>query len=267
MSIEVPKTQELAAVTLCDSSGNPLSAGDALFIQDAYVAPTVTVWGAGTALNTAVTMNTGGMDNVAVTVIPSGTITAGAVTFEVYDGANWVAIKCARESSYNTDSTYNATGATAIQGWTVPVAGFPQFRVRLSTQITGSSTPQLTVTTIVSSAPDVSIVTAGLDPQQSLHPGARQSTNVQNVAIGSASTPSAAVQSTTNRVTLIASTACWVNIGSSPTAVANTAAATGASFYVPAGIPMPDIVVSPGVSKIAVIQASAAGMLSIIESQ
>ena len=249
-----------------DINGQPQAASptSGIPIMDAYGLPVVTNWNSSTALNTAVTMNTAGMDNVAVTAIPGGTITAGAITFELYDGYNWFTIKSARESSYNTDSVFNAVG-NSQQAWTVPVAGFPQFRVRLSTQLTGTA-PTLIVTTIVSSAPDVSVVTAGLDPLQSIHPGARQLTNVQNVAIGASSAQSAVVQSTTNRVTLMATIACWVNIGSNPTAVANTAAGTGASFYLPAGYPMPDIMVTPGVSKIANIQSASGGMLSIIES-
>jgi len=173
-----------------------------------------------------------------------------------------VPLKCARESSYNTDSTYQAAGATVIQGWTAPVAGFPQFRVRLSTQIAGSATPGLTVTTIVSSAPDVSVVTAGLDPAQALHPGALTLQAEQVVAVGAASAASAAVQATTNRVVLSATTACWVAISAAPAAAVGTAG----SIYVPANFPMPPIAVTPGVTKIAVIQAAAGGYLSIIES-
>lgn len=84
----------------------------------------------------------------------------------------------------------------------------------------------------------------------------------QVVAVGATSAQSAAVQATTNRVILSATTACWVALGSKPTAAANTAG----SIYVPAGVVMPPIGVIPGVTKIAVIQASAGGYLSIIES-
>lgn len=247
-----------------DGTGTPqaVSVTNPVPIYDAYAQPVVTTWGTGTSLNTAITMNTQGMDSVAVTIQPSGTITGGAVTFEVYDGANWVAIKCARETSYATDSTYSANGATIIQGWTIPAAAFPQCRVRLSSVITGSSTPQLLVTAIVSSAPDVSIVTAGLDPQQSGHPGIVTLQAEQVVAVGAASAASAAVQATTNRVILSATTACWVQFGASPIAVVNAAG----NIYVPANFPMPPIAVTPGVTKIACIQASAGGYLSIIET-
>ncbi|HEX8894459.1 MAG TPA: hypothetical protein VF783_14105 [Terriglobales bacterium] len=245
-----------------DGAGTPqaVSQGNPLPVFDAYVAPQVVTWTSATALNTAVAMNTAGMDSVAVTIQPSGTFTAGAITFEVYDGANWVPIKCARESSYNTDSTYSLISASSIQGWTVPVAGFPQFRYRLSTALTGTS-PQALVTSIVSSAPDVSVVTAGLDPQQALHPGALTLQAQQFLAVGAASAQSAVVQAATNRVVLSSTTACWVAFGANP-----TASAAAGSIYVPANFPMPPIAVTGGTTKIAVIQASAAGSLSIIES-
>jgi hypothetical protein len=248
-----------AIPTYLVTGGASASPSNPIAIYDGYLPPGVNTWTSATALNAAVSMNTAGMDSVAITIQPSGTITAGAVTFEVYDGANWVPIKCARESSYNTDSTYNLAGANSIQGWTVPVAGFPQFRYRLSAALTGT-TPQALITTIVSSAPDVSIVTAGLDPQQALHPGALTLQAQQFLAIGASSAQSAAVQATTNRVVLSATSACWVALGANP-----TASAAAGSIYVPANFPMP-IVVTPGVTKIAVIQASAAGSLSIIES-
>ena len=235
------------------------SVSNPLAIFDAYLPPSVLTWNASTTLNTALTLLTQGMDSVAVTIIPSGTITAGAVTFEVYDGSNWVAIKCARESSYNTDSTYSLVGATT-QGWTIPAAAFPQVRVRLSTAIVGTS-PQIILTAIVSSAPDVSVVTAGLDPLQSMHPGVLTLQAEQVVAVGASSVQSAAVQATTNRVVLSSTTGCWVAFGASP-----TASAAAGSIYGPPNIPSPPIAVTSGVTKIAVIQAASAGSLSIIES-
>ena len=162
-----PNTPPLA-VNL-DIGGSTVSTSNPVYMADAYMAPTINTWTNTTVLNTAITMNTAGNDTVALTINPTGTITAGAVTFEVYDGAAWFAIKCARLSSYNTDSTFSAIGAT-LQSWTVPVAGFPQFRVRLSTALTGTS-PTLVITAIVSSAPDTSIVTVGMDPAAPLPAG------------------------------------------------------------------------------------------------
>jgi len=236
------------------------SVANPLAIFDAYLQPQVLTWTSGTSLNTAMTLNTQGMDSVALTIQTSGSITAGAVTFEVYDGANWVAIKCARETSYNTDSVYSMIGTTTvIQGWTVPAAAFPQCRVRLSTAIVGAGSAL--VTGIVSSAPDVSITTTGLDPLQAMHPGVLTLQAQQVLAVGASSAQSAVVQANTNRVTLASTTGCWVAFGTSP-----TASAAAGSIYVPPNVAMPPISVQSGVTKIAVIQASAAGTLSIIES-
>lgn len=253
---EVPMTLDLNGNPQAVSNVNPIP------IIDAYAAPQVATWTSATGVNTAQSMATAGMDNVALTIQVAGAVTAGAISFEVFDGANWVIIKSARATSYNTDSTYSLIQAsgTNIQGWTIPVAGFPQFRARLSTAITGAGS--VLITSIVSSAPDVSIVTAGLDPQQALHPGALTLNAQQVVAVGASSTASAAVNTLTNRVVLCSTVACWVAFGSSPTAAANTAG----SIYVPANYPMPPIAVTPGVTKIAVIQAASGGYLSVIES-
>lgn len=253
-----------AIMMALDANGNALAASptSGIPIVDGYSSPVANTWSSATALNTAVAMTTSGMDTVALTIQSVGGITTGAITFEVYDGANWVTIKCARATSYNTDSTYQMAGlsGTVIQGWTVPVAGFPQFRYRLSTAITGAGS--VLITSIVSSAPDTSIVTAGLDPTQALHPGALTMNAQQVLAVGATSTASAVVNAATNRVQMIATVACWVAFGASPTAAANTAG----SIYVPANTLMPPIAVTPGVTKIAAIQASSAGYLSIIES-
>jgi hypothetical protein len=256
-----PATLNAVPLAVQSFSGSNNSNAGAQLIADAYGSTQITNWTSGTALNTATSsLNTQGMDCVALTIsVPAG-ITGGAITFQIYDGVNYIPIKCARESSYNVDSVASlASIAGQVQGWTVPAAAFPYFRVQLTSAIIGSGTVQIIA--IASSAPDVSIVTAGLDPAQALHPGALTTTAQQFLAVGASSVQSAAVQSTTNRVVLSSTTACWVAFGSSP-----TASAAAGSIYVPANWPMWPIAVTPGVTKIAVIQASAAGSLSIIES-
>lgn len=79
----------------------------------------------------------------------------------------------------------------------------------------------------------------------------------QSLAIGASSAQSTAVASATAVVQLIATVACFVKSGSSPTAVANT------STYLPANVPI--MLGVNGGDKIAVIQASGAGVLYITE--
>lgn len=87
------------------------------------------------------------------------------------------------------------------------------------------------------------------------------STPPQVVATSGTSAQSAAVNATTTRVFLTCTQDCWVSIGSNP-----TASAAAGSFFIAAGSPFYPISVTGGSSKIAVIQDSAAGKLSIVES-
>ena len=135
-------------------------------ILDAYQAPTSTNWTSATAVNTAWTVNSAGYDTIIVTIAPPAGLTAGVAIFEAYDGYNWINIKAPRTDSYLTDGSFVMSGSPGTHSWQVPVAGYPQFRVRLSTAIVGAGTT--TVTTIASSAPDTSLVTVGFDPQSQL---------------------------------------------------------------------------------------------------
>ena len=110
---------------------------------------------------------TSGYDTVIVTLVGNAALAGGTVAFEVYDGAAWIAVKAGSVSDYTTAASASLTAAMN-RGYQVPVAGFPQFRVRLAGAI---STGGLTITTIASSAPDTSIVTVGLDPAQPLPAG------------------------------------------------------------------------------------------------
>ena len=80
---------------------------------------------------------------------------------------------------------------------------------------------------------------------------------VQNVAIGAASVQSAAVSSSTRIVRVASTVDCWIIEGASPTVSATTGA------FLPSGAPE-YIRINPG-DKIAVIQASGAGSLNIVE--
>ncbi|MBT2180491.1 hypothetical protein KKP06_21995 [Ralstonia pickettii] len=155
-------TLTATSVAVNNTNANPVP------VIDAYTAAVSATWNSGTAANTAQTVNTQGYDTVIFTIAPSGTITAGAISFEVYDGTNWIPIKAPRSDSYLTDTVFNLAGAV-LHSWQVPVAGYPQVRARLSTAIAG--TGSASIVSIASSAPDVSLVTVGIDPAQPLPAG------------------------------------------------------------------------------------------------
>lgn len=157
------------AVNVASDQTVPVSIAANVAIIDAYQAPVVTSWTSATALNTAVSMTTNGYDTVIVTIVPPAGLTGGVITFNVFDGATWIPVKAFRTDSYLSDSSFSVAGSPAVHAWQVPVAGFPQFQFKLTSVIVGSGT--VTITSIVSSAPDTSGVTVGLDPNSPLPAG------------------------------------------------------------------------------------------------
>lgn len=77
-----------------------------------------------------------------------------------------------------------------------------------------------------------------------------------NLAVVTASAQTSATWNKGERLTVIASTNCWILTGTNPTAV------VGTGTYVPAGVPM-SILIGIDASKIAAIRVSADGHLSI----
>ena len=159
-------------------AGSVVSSSNPVPVIDAYQAPVSASWTSATGVNTALSVSTGGMDTVILTVAPPAGLTAGAITFEAFDGTNWVAIKAPRSDSYLTDATFNLSASPGTHSWQLSVAGYPQARARLSSAIVGSGAVGLVC--IVSSAPDVSLVTVGLDPNQQLPAG---SNNIGSVSV------------------------------------------------------------------------------------
>lgn len=89
----------------------------------------------------------------------------------------------------------------------------------------------------------------------------------QTLLVGAASVQSSTTNAATKRVVLTTNTDCWFLIGSNPTAVKQTATlATATGIFLPAGGTTYPILVTGGTDKIAVIQDSAGGILSIQES-
>jgi hypothetical protein len=159
---------DLNATVVPTVGGQAVSTTNPIPIFDAYQAPVAAAWTSATALNTAETLNTQGYNTVIFTIAPSGSVTGGAISFEVNDGTNWIPLKAPRTDSYLTDAIFQLNGA-GTHSWQLPVAGYPTVRARLSTAIAGTGTVNLVG--IVSSASDVSIVTVGLDPNQPLPAG------------------------------------------------------------------------------------------------
>jgi hypothetical protein len=210
---------------------------------DDYQAAATTTWTTSTTANTALTSPTSGYDTVIVTATigGSGTINAGSFVFEVYDGATWLPIKSPRIESYATDTTVVLKGVTSAVNtglnalaWQIPVAGFSQYRTRLTAAITqASGTNTVTITHLVSSAPDTSLVTVGLDPSQSVIPLAGIASQT-----GTATTTSAQVTFTSapTKFFLIQNTAAsgtlYVNFGAAAT-TSSLALAPGVAYETP----------------------------------
>lgn len=98
-------------------------------------------WTSATGLNTAFTLvsNIEGYSSIAITLSQTGTLTAGALTFELSnDNTNWYPVEGVDPNTgVIVPSTYTLTIAYVIFLFTVPT---PYFRVRLSTAIVGSGT-------------------------------------------------------------------------------------------------------------------------------
>jgi hypothetical protein len=136
-----PGTQTVSGtVTANQGSAAALAAGWPVIAGQ--TAETTTSWTTSTALNTALALTVTGYNSVAVALNQGSTITGGVVTFEVSDtsaGTNWYALQGSESNAFVASSTYTLQASTN-QGWDFNVAGWVQFRVRLSTTISGTAT-------------------------------------------------------------------------------------------------------------------------------
>ena len=133
-------TNNTVSTLQLDSSGRLITSG-----SSAQPSPTTATWTTATALNTTLAQNSANLNTATVTTIETGTTTtAGALTFEVYDGTNWWPVIGQQIGSYTVQSSYTLVNATNV-AWSLDIAGFQQFRVRLSTAITGTGSPQVVV--------------------------------------------------------------------------------------------------------------------------
>lgn len=108
--------------------------------------PTTAGWTSVTAVNTAITIATLNFNTVTVTVSNTSTMTAGVLSFEVSpdSGTSWFAIAMARIDSYTVETAYTLN-TVANRAWTSSVDVFTNFRVRLSTVITGTGTATIKI--------------------------------------------------------------------------------------------------------------------------
>lgn len=108
--------------------------------------PVSAAWTSATAANTAITIGTSNLNTATVTMSNTSTMTAGVLTFEVSpdSGTTWFAIAMARIDSYNVETTYTLN-TVASRAWSTSVDAFTNFRVRLSTAITGTGTASIRV--------------------------------------------------------------------------------------------------------------------------
>ncbi len=109
-------------------------------IYGGIVARGSAAWTNATAQNTAVSVNITGYNTIAVFLSQGSTIAGGVVTFEASDdNANWYAVQACRMDTAVCATTYTLQ-ATTNAPFEVDVGGGTNFRVRLSTVITGTAT-------------------------------------------------------------------------------------------------------------------------------
>lgn len=142
----------LDAVTLVTStSGLPVGGTQS--------AVSSTAWTSATGSNTANSISVTGMNTVTVAVTNTSTMTGGVLTFEVSpDNTNWFTIAMGRIDSFTVETTYTLN-VVANRAWSTSVDGFTNFRVRLSTVITGTGTATVLIT--AQAMPVEPIVTVG----------------------------------------------------------------------------------------------------------
>lgn len=126
---------------------------------------TTATWTSATAVDTTLAQTITGYGTVTVTTIETGTTTtAGALTFEVYDGTNWWAVQAQRTGSYTVESSYTLVNGTNV-AWSIDVVGYQRCRVRLSTAITGTGSPQVVVIMQAQASPSVLTPSVGVAQQ------------------------------------------------------------------------------------------------------
>lgn len=124
-----------------------VSATSGLPIQGSQTAVSTTNWTSATSGNTANSISTVGMNTITVAMNNTSTMTGGVLTFEVSpdSGTTWFSVAMARIDSYTVETSYTLATVQS-RAWSTSVDGFTNFRVRLSTVITGTGTATVFIT-------------------------------------------------------------------------------------------------------------------------
>ena len=135
-----PATQPISG-TVTSNQGTAAASTAGWSTTGANVAESSATWTNATTVNTALAITVKGYTTATVVLTGTGTVTPGVVTFEATDdtAATWQNIVGALlGQSANQPAQSSFTLATSVTFWQFNIAGFSQFRVRLSTAITGA---------------------------------------------------------------------------------------------------------------------------------
>jgi hypothetical protein len=201
--------------------------GQAVF-SDNQAAVTAT-WNSSTANNTSLSLATQGYGTVEASVQISGTISAGAINFEVSDdgGTTWWPITGVQTGSFSTNQQFPLS-ASSNTAWQFAIGAFGNFRIRLSPAITGSGSVTVlcqaesmvsTQLVVVGQSAGTNLVVSGtVTANQGGAPWSQNVTQWNSVALGSPSnfgTSPGAVSVPGHNASIFAGTTALTATGSS----------------------------------------------------
>jgi hypothetical protein len=219
-AFQTTATQGTAAAV---TAGWPVTGGQ--------TAESTAAWTSATALNTTLALTTTGYNTVTITLNQGTTLTGGAVTFEASDtvaGTNWYVIGATETNNYTSVNSYTFVASTN-QAFTTDVSGFVQFRVRLSTVITGTGTVNVGIAS--NAMPAVPDIVVGQSTAASLN-----ATVVQATAANLNATVAQATASNLNANVVLTSVTASANLavtatGAAAAAITATLPAAGAGLF------------------------------------
>jgi len=143
------------------TSGHPGYVNDSFVTAETGAASSAT-WTSSTSLNTALTVSTIGFGNAGFSLVGSGTIAGGVISFEYsWDGTNWLTLGVVQVdggTSLVTSLNLTAVSGGGYYGWQQFVGGFYQVRIRLSTVISGGGNVVVSIRPSVSAVPFSQII-------------------------------------------------------------------------------------------------------------